>query len=144
MRPDSHAQLLVTAACVLFRYCFFLFYVSLNMSLIPSIFVLSPFCLCMMEISSTSHVFSFRMTTGWIFHISLCVRIQSINLTIPSFSWPHVRTYVYRLYLTDSSATCKAKAQQDEPGCTVTQLCYIYIFVIGFKLFLFEKKSERG
>ena len=37
----------VTSVCVLFRFRFFLFFVSLEMSLFPSIFVPLPFSLCM-------------------------------------------------------------------------------------------------
>ena len=68
-----------------FRFCFFLFSVSLDMPLFPGIFVSLPFSLCtvLYGMESTSYVFSFRMvfsTTGWIFDISLCE--YSINQTI--------------------------------------------------------------
>ena len=48
MRPDSHTQL-PTTACVIFLFLFLPFFVSLEMSLFPSIFVPLPFYLCMPE-----------------------------------------------------------------------------------------------
>ena len=44
--------------CVLFRFYFFLFFGSLEMSLFPSIFVPFPFSLCL---ESTPYVFSLRI-----------------------------------------------------------------------------------
>ena len=78
----------VTTVCVLFRFCFFLFFVSLEMSLFPSIFVPLPFSL---YIESTPYVsflpdgVFYLVTTGWIFGISLCessissIRSQTVD-----------------------------------------------------------------
>ena len=78
----------ITTVCVILCSCIFHYFVSLEMSLFPSITVQFPFSLCM---ESTSYVFSFRMvfsyltTTGWVFYRSYYGRIQSINITEVSF-----------------------------------------------------------
>ena len=82
-RAPTATRSYLTTVCVLFRFCFLLFYVSLEMSLFPSNFVPLPLSLCT---ESASYVFPFQVvffylvTTGWISDISLCE--DSINESI--------------------------------------------------------------
>ena len=69
----------LTAVCVLFRFCFFLFFVSLEMSFVPSIFcTITVFYLHVEYVLFYFQIlFFYLVTTGWIFYISLCE--DSIN-----------------------------------------------------------------
>ena len=74
----------------LFRFCFFLFSVPLEMSLFPSVFVPLPFSL-INSMESTSYVLSVRIVffnfviTGWIFYISSCE--NPINQSIKGYKY---------------------------------------------------------
>ena len=87
MRPDSHKLPNNCLRPFLFLFLYYVYYVSLELSLFLIFFVPLQFSLCME--TTSSYVFSFRMvffylvTTGWIFYISLCEnsikKSQSIN-----------------------------------------------------------------
>ena len=91
----------LTTLCVLFRLCFFLLFVSLEISLFPSMFVPLPFSLCM----ESTYVFSFRMaffylvTTGWSFYTSLHESAinPSINHILGNFELLYLHFFVYLL-----------------------------------------------
>ena len=81
MRAESRTQL--PNDCLPYFFFYFLFVASLEMSLFPRICVPLPFSPRMESTSSVSRfraMFSYLVTTGWIFDVSLCE--SSINQSI--------------------------------------------------------------